>query len=152
MDAAQGSGRYKLTIPRDFKNKRAATAVRTATTTAAVQQHLRFKLWLLVTATALLCSYVCAVFTRRYMQSRSQFHPQFLNSNTSSNVILPYSSIYSSTRSTCVGTPDGNAPSFPTCDNPGNLSQPHLQREHLGIGTSMRYLLDIEYKTGIKKK
>ena len=39
----QGAGQYKPTLPPDFKSNRAATV----TTTAAVQQRQRFKLWLL---------------------------------------------------------------------------------------------------------
>ena len=40
-DAAQGAGRYKPALRRDFKINRAATV----TATAAVQQHQRLQLW-----------------------------------------------------------------------------------------------------------
>ena len=58
------------------------------------KQHLSFKLWPFVTTTVLLCSYMCALFTKRYLYMHSimiifiyshvQFHNQTHGSRTSS--------------------------------------------------------------------
>ena len=125
VDGAQGTGRHKPELRRDFRSNRAST-VHTATT-AAVQQHYKR----ISASNSCLCerhrpsmsARACSVHQEIHAVIITFFGPRTNNCkirHTSPNLHLPqYTAV----------TPDDAPSPFPTCDTPENSRQPRCEEE-----------------------